>query len=516
MGTSVEDSIYKLSNALKDTRNLQFIVRNAFSDAVLSKPEEFESRYIREVDEAEESLFHLAEQPQTIQELLAGISDQGGNELVTDKSFNGKSKASQMNTTRQQREAGDAAATRSSLMAIQKLLQVHPMPRLEEHVNALVRQLDTLESSIVGLQDQLQLYRAVPSAIEPTTKGRGNSQSKARLKEILHRESLEVLALTDLRDEKRAQSHQLSEKIASMEMAPSPKKQKVSSRPRPSTSLFVDEPNPFIFSGETEHIRKALQRVKSPKVHQTNQIGSSTLDDDNHLSMTPTPKTPTQRRLIQSLTKLKSRAPGGTRLQALQLTVSPKLAQIPIEPPPNPPSPPKVEQEPIRDSLLDEPVPQSPTLPQSRLESLSRLVTSFWKSSTVIDVLTIYDPNLQIRLEKGNGTLNHQQTIETLENLINSYQSDTTGSVTPNKLIEAHFYLELLKTLSDKGSNNLPCILHQDQWCVPLESMKQKLISICQANGFNCSINTTIIYLLVGKLVIKIDRRANPILICVC
>ncbi|KAG0141149.1 hypothetical protein CROQUDRAFT_664232, partial [Cronartium quercuum f. sp. fusiforme G11] len=327
---------------------------------------------------------------------------QGGNGLVTDKSFNGKSKASQMNTTRQQREAGDAAATRSSLMAIRKLLQVHPMPRLEDHVNALVRQLDTLESSIAGLQDQLQ-------------------------------------------------------------------------------------------------------------------IGSSTLDDDNHLSMTPTPKTPTQRRLIQSLTKLKSRTPGGTRLQALQLTVSPKPAQIPtIEPPPNPPSPPKVEQEPIRDSLLDEPVPQSPTLPQSRLESLSRLVTSFWKSSTVIDLLTIYDPDLQIRLEKGNGTLNHQQTIEALENLINSYQSDTTGSVTPNKLIEANFYLELLKTLSDKGSNNLPCILHQDQWCVPLESMKQKLISICQSNDFNSSINTTIIYLLVGKLVVRIDRRANPILICVC
>lgn len=113
----------------------------------------------------------------------------------------------------------------------------------------------------------------------------------------------------------------------------------------------------------------------------------------------------------------------------------------------------------------------------------------------------------------------HHIISDALDRLMKSFSSGAESLLTPNQLIEASFYQELLKSFCQSTENSedvLPCVLHQDQWCVPLEMMKQKLVKICQTHNFNSSINTTVIYLLVGKMVVKIDRRATPILICVC
>lgn len=523
MGSSVEQSIYKLSTALSQTRNLNFTIRTSLPDAVLSITDEFELNHLREADQNEISLFQVDDhKPAPYQAVLDATLQELAN---ASKPTSGKSKA--------QREAGDVAATRSSLMAIQSLLEIYPSPRLQDHVHSLIRQLNTLESSIAGLQEQLKLPR--PAALPTKPRVKTKPKASASMKETIQRESLEILALTDLRDEQRAKSRQLAEQIAQIEaISNSPKKRKTPKKPIPSTSTSTDPHDPSI--SRTELTRRIIQRAKSPKLPSSSQAaGVSDYEDETHLPNTPTPQTTTHKRLQQSLTKLKSRTAYDPKLQQVQLSDSPKkhqellltspLAVLKSEPSEHPTdhqshSPLAESKKPIEiSSPPSQPMTTVPmtSLPESRLAVLSRLTNSFWKSNTLLDSLKVANPELQTALEKAEGTLDYHQTTEALDQLIKSYPTHLDTTLTPNKLIEASFYHELFKTFSELGSDDrLPVIFHQADWCVSLELMKTKLVKICEENSFSVSINTTVIYLLVGKMVIRIDRRANPILICVC
>ncbi|KAH9825316.1 hypothetical protein DFH28DRAFT_22157 [Melampsora americana] len=522
MESNTKESIYKISKALNQSSQINFTIRNSLSTSVLSSSDQFESNYIREANQTELSLFQLNEnKPAPYQVILDATTHQLNldHQTTSEKS-------------KQQRETGDVAATRSYLMAMQTLLQIYPMPRLEDHVNALIRQLNTLESSITGLQEQLQLPRPTQLPTKPRVKTK--SKPSSRMKETIQRESLEILALTDLRDEQRAKFRQLSEQIAQIEtISNSPKKRKTPKKPIPLTSTSTGPHDPFI--SRTELTRRIIQRAKSPRIHSSSQAaGASDFEDDNHMPNTPTPQNTTHKRLQQSLTKLKSRTPHDSRSQSLQLSDSPKkqnelsmspsivpkpeLDKYPIDQQADPSHSSEVKTLIETSSSPSKPMTEPPnsSLPESRLAVLLRLTNSFWKSNTLLDSLKIANPELQTLLDKAEGTLDYQQTTEALDNLIKSYLTKVDSTLTPNKLIEAYFYYELFKSFSETDSNSLPAIFHQNDWCVSLELMKTKLVDLCQQHSLSVSINTTVIYLLVGKMVIRIDRRANPILICVC
>lgn len=115
MSSTVEDSIRSLWATCQHTSRLNFTVRETITQAALASADEFETRYIREADTAEAFLFQPSALPSAYQALLVNHST-----TTQDTSDENQAKA---RVTRQP-PAGDAAATRSSLMAIQKLLEV--------------------------------------------------------------------------------------------------------------------------------------------------------------------------------------------------------------------------------------------------------------------------------------------------------------------------------------------------------------------------------------------------------
>lgn len=91
--------------------------------------------------------------------------------------------------------------------------------------------------------------------------------------------------------------------------------------------------------------------------------------------------------------------------------------------------------------------------------------------------------------------------------------------MTPAQVIEVVLYKELMECLSaPPGStmSGLEAILHEEEWCVPLEAAKALLVKACERFGVDVSLNRTVVYFLVGKAVIRIERRASPIAICIC
>ncbi|EGG05859.1 uncharacterized protein MELLADRAFT_74953 [Melampsora larici-populina 98AG31] len=115
MASSSEESIYKLANTLKQTRQLNFTISTSLPSSVLSTKDEFEETYLREAKQNEICLFQLDDhQPAGYRMIL----DSTVQELAN------VSKTVNLGKSKQQRETGDVVATRSSLMAIQTLLSI--------------------------------------------------------------------------------------------------------------------------------------------------------------------------------------------------------------------------------------------------------------------------------------------------------------------------------------------------------------------------------------------------------
>lgn len=162
------------------------------------------------------------------------------------------------------------------------------------------------------------------------------------------------------------------------------------------------------------------------------QLGSASMqdmvsDDDANLPSTPTPKSMNQKRLEKSLTKLKLLTPYGSRVEGKPLIDSCKPSQRvssgPVHEPPKEPidvlkpastslqKPMAIEDvQPTETPSASLQIPASePELPTSRLDCISRLIKSFWKSSTVLDALRSANPGLDTILENSEDTRGYLQ-----------------------------------------------------------------------------------------------------------
>ncbi|KAI8459377.1 hypothetical protein BY996DRAFT_3958140 [Phakopsora pachyrhizi] len=293
---TVESSIRSISQSFSNISDLRFRVRSTISDAILSSNDEFETYYIRDGDRAEISLFEpirssnddrdpqgIGKSNRTTIDTIAftEISDQERigwasglrmarpaipQPVIVDQSSKFKKKTSN--------DVGEIAATRSNISAIRSLLEIYPLPRLSEHVEDLSRQLDTLESSIAELESELySISKPITNSSvdlkKKFDKGKSKESRKRKkedLKEQIQREQLEILALTDLRDEKRGELNRMTEQEAT------PKKLKRMMSPiKPLISTTPKVDNQAIFS-RTESLRRSILRAKSPRLRSNKLI----------------------------------------------------------------------------------------------------------------------------------------------------------------------------------------------------------------------------------------------------
>jgi len=527
MTRNVQDSILNLSETFGQIGKLEFRVRNAISSVVLASNDEFEAHCIRDADEAEVSLFQPASENNHRDGEEAGWAS--GPAIVKAQPIVDRLPDLKA-LSKAHSNPGDTAVTRSYLMAIKKLLDVYPQPRLAEHVEALSRQLDTLQNSISDMQNTLNsMANQSQSRKVPAVKKKNKSKAKAKkslsnhqaleeIEDLIQHEQLEILALTDLRDEKRAELRRISEKIMQAEFkttaVPSPAKLK-NRTPSKARSLLSDAADPFVLS-RTESLRRSIRRIQSP--HIRNKLPSSGLrpmvfdqGDDHNMPHTPTPKSTSQKRLEKNLSQLRSR----TQVQSGQVQPSASTSKLCDQLVPEPPSP--------SSGLVNQPDPspcetvEAPKIPESRLNTVHRLNAAFWKSATMTDPLFELCPHLKERCQKEDNEMTYQDTIFALNRLLDSYPASM--SLTPAQLIEVVLYKELLECLSappGSTSSGLEALLHEEEWCVPLEAVKALLVKACERFGVDVSLNRTAVYFLVGKAVIRIERRASPIAICIC
>ncbi|POW18155.1 hypothetical protein PSHT_06137 [Puccinia striiformis] len=554
-----------VSNILASLRKigkLEFRVRNTISSVVLSSNEEFEAHCIRDADEAELSLFQPASESNTIHRGDSdGTSWASGPAIVRAQPIV-DSLPEIKNLSKAHANPGDITVTRSYLIAIKKLLdvysktrklvlihrsvcpyapfqsnQVSPQPRLAEHVEALSRQLDTLQGSISDMQstlnsmsNQSQPRKRPPSTInnkiflKVQKTQHDNQQALDEIEDLIQHEQLEILALTDLRDEKRAELRKIREKKMQAESktsstaVPSPQKLRARKTPSKPKSMLSEVNDPFFYS-RTESLRRSIRRIQSPRVR--SELPSSglrptiTIDqgDDDHIE--------------KNLTQLRLRAnmqSGGNLQDQLSKTLeSTSRTRNDPSPSPDPSLPQSIP--------IDQPEPsisstgaavvieaQQP-LPESRLNTVHRLNSAFWKSASMVEPLLELCHTLKEQFQNEDSQVTYQDTIAGLNRLLESYR--TTPTLTASQLIEAVLYKELLKALSSPspppiGTTNaeqtgfLEVLLHEEEWCLPLEAVKSLLFCV------DSSLNRTVVYFLVGKGVIRIERRASPIAICIC
>ncbi|PLW15016.1 hypothetical protein PCANC_03059 [Puccinia coronata f. sp. avenae] len=530
MARNIQSSLLSLAETFGQIGNLEIPFRNSISSVVLASNEEFEAHCIRDADEAEISLF----QPTSENNHRDG-EDKGwaaGPAVVRAQPIVDRIPDLKA-LSKGHSNPGDTAVTKSYLMAIKKLLEVYPQPRLAEHVEALSRQLDTLQDSISELQrtlnsmaNQSPSRKSPPAKKKKTTKTKtqvkkkaSNQQALAEIEDLIQHEQLEILALTDLRDEKRAELRKVSEKIMQAEFkttsVPSPQKLKARKTPSKKRSLLSDAADPLILS-RTESLRRSIRRIQSPRVR--NELTSSgarpmAIDqgDENHMPQTPTPKSLSQKRLEKNLTQLRSR----TTTQSSKVQPSaptPRKSDETVPEPSLPSSGPENQPDPSPYEISE-----APQIPESRLNTVRRLNTAFWKSATMTEPLLELCPALKEQSQQECSEVIYQDTIFALNHLLESYPTSTT--LTPAQLIEAVLYKELLEGLSaapGSSQSSLEALLHEEEWCVPLEAVKTLLVKACERFAVDSSLNRTVVYFLVGKAVIRIERRASPIAICIC
>ena len=338
------------------------------------------------------------------------------------------------------------------------------------------------------------------------------------IEDLIQHEQLEILALTDLRDEKRVELRKMSEKIMQAESKAnavlSPRKLKARKTPSKTKSIMSDANDPFVLS-RTESLRRSIRRIQSP--HIRNELPSSGLrpiimdqGDDNNMPNTPTPKSVSHKLLERNLTQLRSRA----NLQPAkhQPSASP-VGQI--DPPAT--EPPLLLSTPVKQpNSSPHQAVETWKLPESRLNTIYRLNTAFWKSATMAEPLLELCQNLKEQRQQEGYEVTYQDTISALKRLL---ANDPTSTLTPAQLIEAVLYKELLESLSSPPGptqQSLEVVSHEEDWCVALEAVKAHLVKACESFGVDASLNRTVVYFLVGKGVIRIERRASPIAICIC
>ncbi|KAI9608495.1 hypothetical protein H4Q26_004678 [Puccinia striiformis f. sp. tritici PST-130] len=533
MTSNVETAVSNILASLRKIGKLEFRVRNTISSVVLSSNEEFEAHCIRDADEAELSLFQPASESNTIHR---GDGD-------------GTSWASGPAIVR-------AQPIVDSLPEIKNLSKAHanpgditfqdaPQPRLAEHVEALSRQLDTLQGSISDMQstlnsmsNQSQPRKRPPSTInnkiflKVQKTQHDNQQALDEIEDLIQHEQLEILALTDLRDEKRAELRKIREKKMQAESktsstaVPSPQKLRARKTPSKPKSMLSEVNDPFFYS-RTESLRRSIRRIQSPRVR--SELPSSglrptiTIDqgDDDHVQNTPTPKTITQKKIEKNLTQLRLRAnmqSGGNLQDQLSKTLeSTSRTRNDPSPSPDPSLPQSIP--------IDQPEPSISSTGAAVAEYGASIEFRFWKSASMVEPLLELCHTLKEQFQNEDSQVTYQDTIAGLNRLLESYR--TTPTLTASQLIEAVLYKELLKALSSPspppiGTTNaeqtgfLEVLLHEEEWCLPLEAVKSLLVKACESFGVDSSLNRTVVYFLVGKGVIRIERRASPIAICIC
>lgn len=339
------------------------------------------------------------------------------------------------------------------------------------------------------------------------------------IQDLIQREQLEILALTDMRDEKRAELRELSEKIIKTEIkptsVPSPRKLKARKTPSKSKSILSDMNDPFVLS-RTESLRRSIQRVKSPHSRRqppSSGLRSTTTDpgNENNAPQTPTPRSISHMQIEKNLSQLRSHS--HVQSEFPQPSASPQKPVATLEP------------SPLLSASQDLPNPSAneaittQQLPESRMNTIYRLNKAFWKSATMTEMLMGLHDDLRQQWQGGDGEITYQSTILALQNLVQSYP---TSNLTPAQLIEAVLYKLLLEALSSSDSGDsvsghrLEVISYEQEWCFPLELVKTVLVQACTRFGVDISLNRTVVYFLVGKGVVRIERRASPIVVCVC
>ncbi|ORY88092.1 hypothetical protein BCR35DRAFT_313096 [Leucosporidium creatinivorum] len=141
------------------------------------------------------------------------------------------------------------------LKAAERLLDIYPMPRAQEHVQALQDQYEGLMNTLHELEGQLK--RPIPrSALNPHAEEHARA---AELEELIKREQMEIFALEQLKVEKEAEIQ------ASANTRPAPRKPPAAtlkpSRSRASLGREAADPsasaNPFAKSSLLEAKRAA-------------------------------------------------------------------------------------------------------------------------------------------------------------------------------------------------------------------------------------------------------------------
>ncbi|KAK4055987.1 hypothetical protein OIO90_002982 [Microbotryomycetes sp. JL221] len=264
----IPDALLSLQKSIHVLQDVEFKSTRSLTRAVLATEDEFETLLIRDAAPYELSLFTPTSETKLDTPLvdvdLSRLGDdkwtatkRAGPQRVANKHYNNKpsplKRATKPGTT------DDPAAC---LEAARKLLQVYPMTRANEHVQALSEQYQGILSTIAELEDTLK---------KPVSRTnlKPHQQEHFRaldLEEQIKREQMEIFALEQLQVEKQAEIDALSAK-------PRPRKPNPSADKSAGTTR--DAPDPFAKStlleskaaakATTSNIPKARQSLSSPR-----------------------------------------------------------------------------------------------------------------------------------------------------------------------------------------------------------------------------------------------------------
>ncbi|KAK4699341.1 hypothetical protein P7C70_g6921, partial [Phenoliferia sp. Uapishka_3] len=256
--------------------SLPFHQSLSFSTAVLESEDDFESTRIRDTHPHELSLFR----PSATNSLNNSADGQPDGWTATKRHPPrrniSREKPSPLKERRTQPGAGGPDPARA-LRAAQKLLEVYPLPRAQEHVQALFDQYNGLVKVIDQLEDAYK---------RPIQKQTQSPQIiKAQEREIqIKNEEMEIFALEQINLEKEAENKALTLKIQARTAKPKPVATKPA--PKPTTRAPASRPPPITISIPSPPVQKSLspRTPRSPR----HSAGSSS---------TPTKSSPLRRSL---------------------------------------------------------------------------------------------------------------------------------------------------------------------------------------------------------------------------
>ncbi|GAA6064093.1 hypothetical protein JCM10212_004164, partial [Sporobolomyces blumeae] len=262
----LHEAFASLSRSAAQLSQLSFPVGSILPQTVLSSVASFETHLIRDADPHELALFqpndanldYWASTADNNNDLnrVAGGQDadtwtaakrQGPRRVET-----AKDKASPLKDLSSK---GSTADPDRCLRAAQKLLEIYPLPRASEHVEALHAQWLGLTDSIVELEGSL---RRPPSRANPAIQHDESYYRLLSLEDEIKREELELLALEQFKQDREAELAALKPTIrhpgpaarkvqagsAASPRRPAPRVPARFARPSVGTALFDDERPP--------------------------------------------------------------------------------------------------------------------------------------------------------------------------------------------------------------------------------------------------------------------------------